>query len=198
MWWLWNSTRPYELVDQLIEERADSWMPYVPAYHGGIEAEALLLYQDPGKMTSTDFGGSGFLGCENDDPSAQLVGECLDAAGVDPRRVMPWNAYPWFLPDPGTVTAGMIASGLEPLRRVLGLIPSARAVVTGGAKAHDSWRRFEHRYPDAAGQWRHIQTFHTSGRGITNGGRQSKAEGVAHVVRAFREAIAQDEADAVS
>ena len=36
---------------------------------------------------------------------------------------------------------------------------------------------------------RTIETFHTSGRGITNGGRrQGRAEGAAHVVAALREA----------
>ena len=86
------------LVDDLIAERNGSWMPYIPAYHGGTEAKLLLLYQDPGKMTSGENGGSGFLGCENDDPSAQVVAECLDAAGIDQRDVISWNAYPWFRP----------------------------------------------------------------------------------------------------
>ena len=58
-------------------------------------------------MTSVDHGGSGFLGCENDDPSAQVLGECLDAAGLGARQVTPWNAYPWFLPDQGRVTSPM-------------------------------------------------------------------------------------------
>ena len=63
-----------DLVDSLIEGRDGRWMPYIPPYHGGIEAEIVLLYQDPGKMTSTVHGGSGFLGCENDDPSAAAIG----------------------------------------------------------------------------------------------------------------------------
>ena len=51
-----------ELVDRLIEQRDGSWMPYIPPYHGGVDAEIVLVYQDPGKMTSVDHGGSGFLG----------------------------------------------------------------------------------------------------------------------------------------
>ncbi|WP_373069630.1 uracil-DNA glycosylase [Gemmatimonas sp.] len=163
-------------------------MPYIPPYDGGVEAGIVLPYQDPGKMTSTEHGGSGFLGCENDDPSAQLVGECLDAAGLNPRRVTPWNAYPWFLPDQGGLNTRMVKEGLEPLRQLLGLLRDGHTVVTGGTKAHDSWRRFTEEFPDEAARWRHISTFHTSGRGITNGGRQTKADGVALVVDAFRDA----------
>ncbi|MBV6509966.1 MAG: hypothetical protein JJLCMIEE_03084 [Acidimicrobiales bacterium] len=182
-----------ELVDRLIEERGGSWMPYIPAYHGGIESEILLLYQDPGKMTAKDFGGSGFLGSENDDPTAQVLAECLDAADLDAKRVTPWNAYPWFLSDQGRLTDRMIKEGLNPLHRLLELIPTAHTIVTGGAKAHHSWRLFSEQYRDAS-RWRHIKTFHTSGRGITNGGRQTKVEGIAHVVAAFREAATPPDA----
>lgn len=134
-----------ELVDRLIEERDGSWMPYIPPYHGGIESEIVLLYQDPGKMTSVDYGGSGFLGCENDDPSAQVVGECLDAAGLSPRRVTPWNAYPWFLPEQGGLSVSMLMDGLDPLRQLLALMPRVHTVVSGGSRAHDSWARFTRR-----------------------------------------------------
>jgi hypothetical protein len=176
------------LVDDLIAEKDGSWMPYIPPYHGGIQAKILLLYQDPGKMTSTEHGGSGFLGCENDDPSARVVAECLDAAGIDQRDVIAWNAYPWFLPEQGGVTTSMIDEGLDPLRRLLELLPGLHTVVTGGNKAHESWRRFSQRFPDLANSYQHLETFHTSGRGITNGGRQTKAEGVAHVTATFAEA----------
>lgn len=176
------------LVDDLISEKGGGWMPYIPPYHGGTDTKILLLYQDPGKMTSTAHGGSGFLGCENDDPSAQVVAECLDAAGIDQSDVISWNAYPWFLPEQGGVTVSMINEGLDPLRRLLELLPDLHTVITGGTKAHDSWRRFSQRFPDAASRYRHFETFHTSGRGITNGGRQTKAEGLDHVVATLAEA----------
>ena len=176
------------LVDDLISEKDGSWMPYIPSYHGGTESKILLVYQDPGKMTSVDHGGSGFLGCENDDPSAQVVAECLDAAGIDQRDVSSWNAYPWFLPEQGGLTSSMVVDGLEPLRRVLELMPEVHTVVTGGQKAHESWRRFGSRFPEMASKYRHLETFHASGRGITNGGQQTKAEGVAHVIATFTEA----------
>lgn len=177
-----------QLVDDLIAEKDGSWMPYSPPYHGGVEAKILLLYQDPGKMTSTEHGGSGFLGCENDDPSAQVVAECLDAAGIDQQDVISWNSYPWFLPEQGGVNTSMIEQGLDPLRRLVELLPDLHTVVTGGTKAHESWRRLTRRHPDMARRYRHLETFHASGRGITNGGRQTKADGVAHVIATLVEA----------
>lgn len=176
------------LVDKLIEQSVDRWMPYVPPYHGGIQSEILLLYQDPGKMTSLDHGGSGFVGCENDDPSAQLLAECLDAAGLTQHQVTPWNAYPWFAPAQGGVSTKMIYEGLEPLRKLLALMPKLDTIVTGGAVAHRAWRQFTSRYPETTGRLRHLETFHTSGRGITNGGQQTKSAGVAHVVDTLRNA----------
>jgi hypothetical protein len=57
--------------------------------------------------------------------------------------------------------------------------------------AHDSWRRFTDNYPDAATTPRHLETFHTSGRGITNGGKQTKVTGTAHVVATLIQATNQ-------
>lgn len=177
------------LVDDLIEDNADRWMPYTPPYHGGSRAEVLWLFQDPGKMTSTDFGGSGFLGCENDDASAETAARCLDAAGVAMDRIIPWNAYPWFLPEQGPVSAVMLNEGVEALVRLLGFLPEVHTVVTGGRKAHDSWSRLARRHVDIAARYRAIESLHTSGRGITRGSRQPKADGVANVVRDLRRAV---------
>lgn len=127
------------LVDALIVERPGAWMPYVAPYHGGIDAEILLLYQDPGPMTVAANGGSGFIGCENDDPTAELLARCLDGAEVSQRQVVPWNSYPWFLPDQKGVSASRRKEGLDPLQRVLALLPAVHTIVTGGAVAHDTW-----------------------------------------------------------
>lgn len=170
------------LVEELIAEKGGRWMPFVAPYHGGTHAEVLLLFQDPGRMTNQANVGSGFIGCENDDASAETLALCLDQAGVEQRQVMPWNAYPWYLREQAGVSAAQRVEGLDALYRVLQLLPIVHTVVTGGAVAHDSWRRFVSAYPMGTGKLRHFETFHTSGRGITNGGQQTKAKGVAHVV----------------
>lgn len=176
------------LVDALIVERPGSWMPYVAPYHGGIDAEIVLLYQDPGPMTVSTNGGSGFIGCENDDPTAELLARCLDGAGVSQRQVIPWNSYPWFLPDQKGVSASRRREGLDPLQRVLGLLPAAHTIVTGGVVAHDTWDRLTKVNPGLTSSYRHLRTFHTSRRGITNGGQQGREAGIEHVVTTLRDA----------
>jgi hypothetical protein len=57
-----------------------------------------------------------------------------------------------------------------------------------GSTAHDSWARFSRRYPSTASRYRHLETFHTSGRGITNGGQQTRDEGVRHVIDTYIQA----------
>ena len=176
------------LVEELIAEKGGRWMPPVAPYHGGVNAEVLLLFQDPGRMTSQANGGSGFIGCENDDPSAETLAICLDRAGVHQHQVIPWNAYPWYLPDQGGVNASQRVEGVDALHRLLNLLPEVHTVVSCGAVAHDSWRRFASAYPDAVVDLRHLETFHTSGRGISNGGRQLKADGILHVISTLRRA----------
>ena len=176
------------LVDELITEQRGSWMPYVAPNHGGTNAKIVTLFQDPGKMTSRQHGGSGFIGVENDDPTANLLADCLDEAGVAQSMILPWNSYPWYLTDQGNVTATRRDQGVAALRRLLDLAPEVHTVVSHGAVAHDTWKRFGKRFPSVATRYRHLETFHTSGRGITNGGQQTKAEGVAHVVATLRSA----------
>lgn len=185
-----------QLVDALIVERPGAWMPYVAAYHGGIDAEIVLLYQDPGPMTVTANGGSGFIGCENDDPTAELLAVCLDDAEVTQRQVIPWNSYPWFLPDQKGVSATRRREGLDPLQRLLALLPAVHTVVTGGAVAHDTWDRLAKANPSLTSSYRALSTFHTSRRGITNGGQQSRQDGIAHVVDTLREAADDDRDEA--
>lgn len=175
------------LVDDLIDT-GRRWMPYVAPYHGGTKATILLLFQDPGPMTAIANGGSGFIGCENDDPSANLLADCLDAAGLAQSDVTPWNAYPWYLGDGGSITSARLAEGLDPLRQLLALLPSAHTVLTGGKKAQQSWKMFSARFPAAANRLRPLATFHTSGRGITNGGQQTAAVGTAHVIDTLKRA----------
>lgn len=178
------------LVDELIEEQPGRWMPYIPPYHGGTRSETLWLFQDPGKMTSTVFGGSGFLGCENDDPSAETAARCLDMAEVALDRVTPWNAYPWFQSDQGGVSAAMIDEGLDALVRLLSLMPDLHTVVAGGRKAQDSWERLCKRKPEFVQPYRYVKSLHTSGRGVTWGGKHSKAAGMARIEQDLRRAAA--------
>jgi hypothetical protein len=171
------------LVDALRETGLGS-MPYVSPEYGGIEAEAILLYQEPGNGTDASKGGSGFLSYQNDDPSAGLACECLQEAGLSPKRLISWNAYPWYITG-GPTVAGQDAAA-DALAEVIALLPRLRVVVLHGKAAQAAWPKFALRHPVAARGIRTFDTFHTSAQGIVNGGQQKKAVGVAHVVATFR------------
>lgn len=154
---------PVRAINELVEElRADrrGWVPYVAPTYGGVTAELLLLFRDPGPMTNPDNAGSGFLSAENDDESARRCAWLLDTVGVSQARCVSWNAYPWYInrkPGPTELDAGLL-----PLRRLLGLLPRLRVVLLCGADAQDSWKRLRQRYNRVAANYTPIPTYHTS------------------------------------
>ena len=163
-----------DLVDELCLI-GRGFIPYVAPLYGGVNAEVLLVFQDPGPKTQSD-GGSGMLCAENDDPTAELFSNCLDAAGLDVARTITWNAYPWYINK--SPTASQLDAGIMPLRRLLKLLPDVSVVMLMGRRAEDSWARFRKRYPTASGSYAVIPSLHPSGRGITRGGQTSRAVGI--------------------
>lgn len=146
------------LVDEL-RAGGGGWMPYVAPIYGGIEAEMLHVFRDPGPMTNDSDGGSGFLCLENDDPAAERLAQLLDEAAIDPARTITWNAYPWYVNR--KPSAAELDAGVEPLRRLLKLLPRLKVVLLHGGEAKSVWRRYSNRYtPDPA--LTVIPTYHTA------------------------------------
>jgi hypothetical protein len=151
------------LVDDLRDEGGRGWVPYVAPMYGGIEARMLSVLSDPGPMTDAKCGGSGFLCLENDDPTAERSATLLDEAGIAASDMNPWNAYPWYVPE-GSLTARQRAAGVEPLRRLIALLPRLQVVMLHGNNAKDTWKRFESRYPEVARRFLVLSTWHTGRR----------------------------------
>jgi len=152
------------LVDELRTEANRGWMPYIAPVYGGVKARVLSVLRDPGPKTQDD-DGSGMLCCENDDDAAQYMSELLAAAGVPVAELVPWNAYPWYMHVRGTSkvpSAAQLDAGVEPLRRIIELMPDLRVVILHGGTAHDGWDRFEKRHQSIATQYRVLRTYHTA------------------------------------
>jgi hypothetical protein len=78
------------------------------------------------------------LSIENDDASAERMGRFLGEAGIDYARVLPWNAYPWYIiSDP---TTSQLQAGAGPLRELIGLMPRLRVVILHGTAADKGWK----------------------------------------------------------
>ena len=135
--------------------------PYIPPACGGVDALALSISRDPGpKAGGTK--GSGFLSVENNDASAERMGQFLAQAGIDYAQVVPWNAYPWYInSDP---TTDQLRTGVEPLRHLIGLMPRLRVVIAHGTAADKGWKLFPKQNLDLIERrgivW--LSTYHTS------------------------------------
>lgn len=145
------------LVDELRTE--DEWMPYIAPLYGGVNAEVLAVFQDPGPKTQQGKG-SGMLCVENDDVSAERHYNFLRNAGIAHDSLMVWNTYPWYINR--KPSSAEIDRGLEPLRRVVELCPALRVVMAHGGAAQTAWRRFCLLNPDLVASITTIETYHTS------------------------------------
>jgi hypothetical protein len=148
------------LVDELIDPARRGWVPHVAPVYGGVHARVLCIQRDPGPMTSSQYGGSGFLCPENDDATAERFATQLDDAGIAVSAILAWNAYPWYINR--SPRAADLEAGVEPLRRLLGLLPRLLVVMLHGGSARDGWRRLTRRHPNVALRLEVVPTYHTS------------------------------------
>jgi hypothetical protein len=150
-------------VNALVDELRGSgrgWVPYIAPIYGGVDARMLSVLRDPGPGTNDASDGSGFLCLENDDATAERFATLLDEAGISPAEMVPWNAYPWFINRrPRT---GELDAGIEPLRRLVELLPRLRVVMLNGIDAQTAWRRYARRHPATVQSLVVIATYHTS------------------------------------
>jgi hypothetical protein len=133
-----------ELVDELRGVDGRGWLPYVAPVHGGVRARMLFVLRDPGPMTREGTG-SGYLCIENDDPTAERQDRAFASVGIAVADTTPWNAYPWYINR--RPTAAEREAGVEPLIRLVTLMPDLRVVLLQGRDAHDVWRRLVRRRP---------------------------------------------------
>ncbi len=137
------------LVDELGRQEGDGWLPHVAPVHGGADARLLWVLRDPGPaVADPDRDAAGFLCVENDDPTAQRLCELLARAEIDVADTLPWNAYPWYINKAPSV--GQLRAGVEPLRRLLELLPRLKVVLLLGRHAQRSWGLLTQHYPDVA------------------------------------------------
>jgi hypothetical protein len=157
--WLPHVAPINSFVDEL-RDRGRGWVPYVAPIYGGIEAKMLSVLRDPGPMTDAAQNGSGFLCLENDDPAAELFATLLAGAGLTPTKMIPWNAYPWYINR--KPNAAELKAGLKPLLQLLELLPRLRVVMLNGGDAQYLWRKLVATRPSVAAQYVELRTYHTS------------------------------------
>jgi hypothetical protein len=105
---------------------------------------------------------AGSCAWKNDDPSAERFATLLDGAGMAAGDTVRWNAYPWYIGR--RPRAAELEAGVEPLRRLLSLLPRLRVVMLHGGSAQNGWRRLARQHPDLVVRLEVVPTFHTSNR----------------------------------
>lgn len=159
-----------ELVDRWCDRDGRGWMPHVAPSYGGVNAEVLLLLSDPGPMTNTTVGGSGFLCAENADPGAARLADLLLEVGVAQERCVSWNAYPWYRHGAEEIRVRHIEAGLPPLIELLGILVGLRVVMLLGGNAVSSWARLRRWDVELANRCPVFETFHTGNRAFAGVG----------------------------
>jgi len=175
-------------INRLVDElRRDGWVPYVAPMYGGVNARLLSVLRDPGAKTQ-DGVGSGFLCMENDDASAERISELFAEAKIHARDIVPWNAYPWYINC--APKAAQLNAGVDPLRRIIDLLPELRVVMLHRRSAHNGWDRFTRKYPEivTARRLHVIKTYHTSNQAFWHPDQKVREDRKAKLRQSFDDA----------
>ena len=129
-------------LNRLVEEFGGGergWLPHIAPVHGGVHAQLLWVLRDPGPaVADPENAEAGFLCVENNDATAARLCELLERAHIPVSCTLPWNAYPWYVNRAPTVAE--LRAGVEPLRRVITLMPQLRVLLLLGKHAERSWK----------------------------------------------------------
>ena len=174
------------LVDEIKTE--EQFVPYVAPMYGGVNARLLSVLRDPGPRTRKEGGGSGFLCMENDDATAERICNYFDDAKISAKEIILWNAYPWYINR--KPTALEINEGLEPLKKLIDLLPNLKVIMIHGVDAKNSWKKFSRLHSEFLSNRRLkvIETYHTSNQAFIHKDENIRNQRHQHIEHAFKEA----------
>ena len=136
-------------VERLRARHPGRIVPWFDPADGGAEARVLYLLEKPSRGSAVLTDGPAFISMDNPTSGARRMKALMAEAGVDRRRVLIWNAVPWWngrVP----VTAAELADGTEALGELLALLPDLRSVCLVGRKAEAVWARAQAAGPGIA------------------------------------------------
>ena len=91
------------------------------------------------------------LSSENDNPNAEALATLLAGNHIESKEVLLWNAYPWYRAEDetGKPNAAALNAGLEPMSRLLRLVPTLRVVILMGKGPEEFWAKLVKKHPEA-------------------------------------------------
>ena len=119
-------------------------MPWFDPADGGAAARTLFLLEKPSRGSAVLTDGPAFISMDNPTSGARRMKALMAEAGVatpeERRRILVWNAVPWWN-GKVAVTAAELRDGAEALEELLALLPDLRSVCLVGRKAETVWAR---------------------------------------------------------
>lgn len=147
-------------------------MPHFDPAEAGVEARVLLLLEAPGPKTVPEWGGSGFISVDNDDPTAQNVWTSRKTVGLH-EHVLAWNIVPWVLGRASVKPSRVeLAQGSLELRALLDLLPDLRVIVLSGQKSQEAWDA--HLDLAIGDRYSVLRTVHPAGQSFAQAGARER------------------------
>ncbi len=127
--------RPIALFADRLRRETGRPIPDADPCDGGVEARLLLLLERPPPVIQQ----AGFVSRDNATPTARNISRFTEAAGLDRRATLIWNAVPWMEQDPQRYRKPLrpdeIRAGLAWLPPLLELLPRLEVAVLAGQVA---------------------------------------------------------------
>lgn len=178
------------LVNDLRDARPQNAgsVPYFAPLNGGTDATILCLLPSPAQDSAD---GEFVLSTEDDDAAAEALATLLEESGIDTKEVVLAHAYPWerAADASGRLTGAETTAGLEPMSRLLRLVPNLRAVILMGKGPEDFWGKVTKKYPQAITRITAIPSFSPGLLSLSGTTAQREAR-IARRSEAMREARA--------
>jgi hypothetical protein len=106
-------------------------VPTFDPLDGGKDARVLFLLEKPGSMAVE----SGFIGRNNDDPTAEAMFKFMHQACIPRKETVIWNVVPWWNGMVGIANTTELDAGAKEVTELRALLPNLRAVVMVGKRA---------------------------------------------------------------
>jgi len=172
-----------KFTHDLREDSGES-VPNFDPDDGGMEAEVLLLFQDPGPTVSdSDFISRDNYPFNKRDYSAKNVTETGDKVGLARERTISWNAVPWRVAEGDLDRQKKRATRERWLTKLLRLFDdhNLRAVALFGGPAREFSKEVREARPDL----RIFETWHPGIRAMNQKGKREHFEETFRAVRGY-------------
>ncbi|MCR0981865.1 uracil-DNA glycosylase [Roseomonas populi] len=126
-------TAPIRILAERIREATGRPVPEPDPLDGGAEARLLLLLETPGPRLSHE---NAIVSRDKSGGTGANLRRFLDAARIDRRDMLIWNAVPWIIHEPGALNraprTAELRAGLEWVPPLLEVMPNLRVAVLAG------------------------------------------------------------------